>query len=258
MDTSAIRDTLIRRGEEWLAQPFKPVSFTDNRDADVLLNDLDHYPHAFVIACLMNRRWKAEKCWLVPFRFQERLGSFEFDELAALSSDEVASLFVQSPPLHRMKEIMADIFHAAIQKIREQYSGDASQIWQGTPSSATIVRRFLEFKGGGPKITTMAANTLVREFKVPVSDKYSIDVSVDAQVRRTFERLGLVREHASNGELIYVARELNPAYPGVFDLPAWEIGRDWCRPKAPECEKCYMRPHCPTAKKILSGSPNLE
>jgi endonuclease III len=143
---------------------------------------------------------------------------------------------------------MADIFHSAIQQIGEQYSGDASRIWQDRPSSATIVRRFLEFRGAGPKIAAMAANILVRDFKIPVNDKYSIDVSVDVQVRRTFERLRLIRKGASNDELIYAARELNPTYPGVVDLSAWEIGRNWCRPRVVECEKCYMQEYCPTAK----------
>jgi endonuclease III len=81
-----------------------------------------------------------------------------------------------------------------------------------------------------------------------VNDKYSIDVSVDVQVRRTFERLRLIRKGASNDELIYAARELNPTYPGVVDLSAWEIGRNWCRPRVVECEKCYMQEYCPTAK----------
>ncbi len=251
MDALVIRDILIKRGEELLAQPFKPVPFTANPDADALLNDLDHYPHAFVFACLMNRQWKAEKCWSAPFRFQERLGSFEFDALAALSREEVVSLFVRHPPLHRMKEKMAEIFYLAVHKVKEQYSGDASRIWRGEPGSATIVRRFLEFKGAGPKIATVAANFLVRDFKVPVRDKYSIDLSVDVQVCRTFERLGLVRQGASKDELIYVARELNPAYPGVFDLPAWEIGRNWCRPKSPECAECYMRVECPSAQEMI-------
>ncbi len=251
---SAICNILIRRGEELLAQPFKPVLFTGNPDADTLLNDLERYPHAFVIACLMDRWWKAERCWLVPYRFKERAGSFEFNDLVALSHDKVVSLFVQSPPLHRMKEKMADIFYLAVQKVERQYSGKASLIWQGQPSSAAIVRRFLEFKGVGPKIATMAANILVRDFKIPVSDKHSIDISPDVQVRRTFERLGLLRKDASNEELIYVARELNPAYPGIFDSSAWEIGREWCRPKSPECPKCYMQEYCPTAKRGLVQS----
>lgn len=143
---------------------------------------------------------------------------------------------------------MAEIFYLAIRRIEENYLGDAAQIWADKPSSSAIVRRFLEFKGAGPKIATMAANILVREFKIPVSDKYSIDISVDVQVRRTFERLGITRKGASNDELIYTARELHPTYPGIFDLSVWEIGRNWCRPSSPLCKQCYMEEYCPSAK----------
>lgn len=195
----------------------------------------------------MHRRWQAEKYWAVPYHFQERLGSFAFNDLKALSLEKVVALFVQAPPLHRMKESMAGVFHAAIRRIEGQYTGDASLIWQGQPASATIVRRFLEFDGAGPKIATMAANTLVRELKVSVSDKYSIDISPDVQIRRVFERLNLVRKGASNEEIIYTARELHPVYPGIFDIAAWELGREWCRPQLPECKSCYMQRHCPTA-----------
>jgi endonuclease III len=252
MNATAIRDALKKRGEELLAQPRQPTPFTGNSNADALLNDIEHYPHAFVTACLMDRQWQAEKCWSVPYRFKERLGSFEFGDLAALPQKKVASLFVQDPPLHRLKQKMADIFYSAVQKIGQEYSGKASLIWQGQPSSATIVRRFLEFNGAGPKIATMAANILVRDFKIPVSDKFSIDISPDVQVRRVLERLGLVREDASNEEIIYTARELNPPCPGIFDLAAWEIGREWCRPRSPDCKSCYMQQHCATATKRQS------
>lgn len=251
MNTLALQGALRKRSEELLEEPRKLTAFTGDESADTLLNDIENYSHAFVIACLMNRQWQAEKCWLVPYRFQERFGSFEFGKLATLSLEEVTSLFIQSPPLHRMKGIMAEIFHFAIQRIKEQYLGKASLIWRGRPSSAAIVRRFLEFKGAGPKIATMAANILVRDFKIPVSDKYSVDISPDGQVRRVFERLGLIRKDASNEEIVYTARELHPAYPGVFDLAAWEIGRKWCHPRSPECSKCYLQQHCPTAKQIL-------
>jgi endonuclease-3 len=252
MCTIAIRDKLRERSEKLLEEPRKPIAFTGDKNADALLNDIEHYPHAFVLACLMDRQWQAEKCWQVPYRFAERTGSFEFSDLVALSATEVASIFVRSPPLHRLKEVMAEIFFSAIQRIKEQYRSNASLIWQGQPSSAALVKRFLEFKGAGPKIATMAANILVRDFKVPVSDKYSIDISPDVQVRRVFARLGLVREGASNEEIIYAARELHPVYPGIFDLAAWEIGRAWCHPHSPDCPKCYLQEHCSAARQVLN------
>ena len=58
-------------------------------------------------------------------------------------------------------------------------------------------------------------------------------------------RLGFISKNASNDELVYYARELNPEYPGVFDLSVWQIGRNWCHPKKPDCGNCYLNKYCP-------------
>src|SRR5206468_2713363 len=121
--------------------------------------------------CLMDRQQKAEKSWLIPYEFQRKLGTFEFDALAGLLPEQVTALMSKPEPLHRFTDIMAEIFYKAVQLIGTKYSGDASLIWKHNPSSAAIVRRFLEFDGAGPKIATMAANILVREFKISVSDR---------------------------------------------------------------------------------------
>jgi len=248
MTQQTASNILARHGQDLLSRPFEQVRFTGHQEADALLNDLDHYSHAFVLACVMDRQIKAERAWLIPYAFRTRLGSFEFADLQALPLERVSSLMSKPEPLHRFPDVMANNFYGAVQRIASEYSGRASTIWAARPSSATIVRRFLEFDGVGPKIATMAANGLVRDFKIPVSDKISIDISPDVQVRRVFTRLGLIAEGASNEELIYRARELNPTYPGIFDLSAWEIGRNWCKPKVPTCEACYVNVCCPTAK----------
>ena len=242
-----ILSILTKKGEDILSRPVEFVNFSKNKDADILLNDLDHYPHAFVLACIMDRQIKAEKAWIIPYLFKKRAGSFEMDDLQALSLENVRQLMFNPKPLHRFSEIMTKNFYLGIQQIANQYSGKASNIWGGRPSSATIVRRFLEFKGAGPKIATMAANILIRRFKIPVKDKMAIDISPDIHIQRVFTRLHLISEGASNQEIIYKARELSPEYPGIFDFPTWEIGRNWCNPTNPNCHSCYLGKYCPSA-----------
>lgn len=245
MSILEIGKILTERGERLLAEPRCQIKFTGDRDADELLNNLQDYPHAFVVACVMDRQIKAEKAWLIPHRLRQRLGTFNLSDLATLSLQAVTTLMCQPEPLHRFPDVMSKNFFSTVRRIAEQYSGDASLIWKENPSSATVVRRFLEFDGVGPKIATMAANILVRGFKIPVSDRISIDISPDVQVRRVLTRLGLIDKDSSNEYLIYRARELCPTYPGVFDLVAWEIGRNWCRPRKPSCSACYMDSLCP-------------
>ncbi|MBI4504107.1 MAG: iron-sulfur cluster loop [Chloroflexi bacterium] len=242
-----IAATLIDRGSFLLSRPFEPIQFTGDPEADALLNNLSQYPHAFVTACVMHRQVRAESAWIIPYKIAQRRGSFEFSLLSTLGLKDVLDLMAGPPPLHRFPETMAKNLHSALARIAGEYHGNASEIWAECPSSATIVRRFLEFDGVGPKIATMAANFLVRDFKIAVSDKVSIEISPDVHVRRVFTRLGLISEGASNEVLIYRAREMHPLYPGILDPASWEIGRSWCAPQRPDCEECYMARFCPTA-----------
>jgi endonuclease III len=238
---------LIQHGEKLFNAEPRQVPFTENPAADALLNDLEHHPHAFVLACVMDRQIKAERAWLIPHLLSQKLSGFSFTRLRTLSLDDVRGLLTRPEPLHRFPEEMSRNFHAAVTHIAQVYAGDASRIWRDEPPSAEVVLRFLQFRGVGPKIATMATNILAREFKIPLADYYSVDVSSDVHVRRVFQRLGLVREDATVEDIIYCARALHPQFPGLLDLPAWQIGRAWCRPKLPRCPECYMRRRCPTA-----------
>ena len=146
--------------------------------------------------------------------------------------------------LHRFNNTMADIFHKALIDIRKKYNGNASIIWNNNPSSAAVVYRFLEFNGSGIKISTMAVNILARQFRVPFSDNYSIDISPDVHIIRVMKRMGFVPKNANNDMVVYKARELNPEFPGIIDFSCWEIGRKWCRPKNPICSECIVENDC--------------
>lgn len=200
MNKEKIVKILIKKGKGLFNQPYKKIEFTKHSEADDLLNNLREYPHAFVLACVMDRQMKAEKAWLIPYEISKEIGGFKFSKFLSLKLEKIREIF-RRKNLHRFNDIMAKNFYLVIQKIHKDYNNDASNIWKNKPRSATIVRRFLEFEGVGVKIATMAANIL--------------------------------------------ARELNPEYPGIFDLSTWKIGRNWCYPKNPNCKNCYLNKYCP-------------
>ena len=258
MNEKAIRDRLVEHGKELFSAPKQLIQFTGNAKADSLLNDLENHPHAFVLACVMDRQIKAERAWLTPYLISQKIGGFSMESLGALSVEDVRRLMSEPEPLHRFVEKMAVNFYSVVQRIANVYNSNAASIWSDKPSSAEVVYRFLEFDGVGPKIASMAANILAREFKIPFADYYSIDISADVHIRRVFGRLGLCAGDATVEQVIYKARALYPDFPGMMDLPCWEIGRNWCKSRRPECSECFMNDLCSTANRMKSANQSLQ
>jgi endonuclease III len=219
-----IIDRVLRYGRKVLSAARGEIPFeTGSKHAEKLLNDLEGYPHCFVLASIMDQQIKAPRAWIIPYKIGKRAGGFKFAHFERLTRKEITAIFNELH-LHRFNTKQAQYFYAAVRDIREKYQGDASQIWANKPQSGTVVRRFLEFKGVGVKIATMATNILVRDFKVPLADYSSIDISPDRRVMRFFKEHGLLRKGAKTDELIYLAREISPKFPGLLDIAAWTDG----------------------------------
>jgi len=218
-----------------------------------LVNDLERYPHAFVLACVADRQTKADIAWSLPHAIRETAGGFDIDTLLGLEKDTWTSVLASSG--HRLASQMEQLLPAALRHIRNRYGGNASRIWAGGSSGAAVARRFLAVDGVGPKIANMAVNILIRDFGIRLARPMP-DIAVDTHVLRVFERLGLLSrlEHSQLRwtkdkqalRLQLRARELNPKWPGELDWPAWMIGKTWCHAgRAPECYACCMGSVCP-------------
>lgn len=224
----------------------KEIVLVSDKEKNALVCDLANYPHAYVLACTMDRQITAERAWSIPYLIKNILGDFSIDKLYGVTLNEYKKIFNENK-LHRFNDDMARVFYSAVHKIVEVYDGDASKIWSGNPSSATIVSRFLDFDGVGIKIATMATNILARDFKIKMSDYYSIDISPDVHVKRVFKRMGFIKkEDMQNIEkIIYKAKSINPDFPGIIDATCWSLGKDICRPTNPKCSVCVFKEYCP-------------
>lgn len=221
---------LVIKGRGVLNDPKVYLKFTNIKEADDLFNDIENHSHFFVLGCIMDRQIKTERAWKIPYLIMKNLGGFEFERLLNLSLEELKKTFSKNK-FHRFNDIMAKNFYSAIKKIKEDYNGDASKIWKGEISAAGVIRKFLEFDGVGQKIASMAANILVRQFKIPLKDLSAIDISADTHVIRMMKKLGFASENASKEYIIFRAREFYPEYPGILDIGLFLMGREEIRSK---------------------------
>ena len=247
IDKQEIAAALIEFGKKFgkLNLGKEKKHFTPNLEADKLLW---HNPLAFLFGVILDQGMKAEKVWEIPYLLKQRLGHLDVKGIASISDEEIIAVFNQKPKLHRFPATMALRLKSACRLLLEKYRGKTENIWNDSPTSEELHKRFLEFEGIGQKKASMATNILVRDFEIEVKDKRGIDVSYDIHIRRVFLRTGLVRKDEIR-LVIEVARKLSPEYPGILDNPCWIIGRKYCRPKNPKCDECPISRVCP---KILN------
>jgi uncharacterized HhH-GPD family protein len=241
MPRGDVANELVAYGRELEAAGAAQVgsSFSGNPDADELIT---RDPNAFLIGVLFTQGIPAERAWSGPWLLRERLGTL-YPEYLATHPEQVRSAVQLPPMLHRFKETLPRWVVAAAQRIVEQYEGCASGIWPAGSHVLDVVERLSAFEGIGRKKAVMAAEILVRHFGVELEGRECGQVAYDVQVRRVFLRSGLVKEDSPEA-IEAAAAEFCPESPGTLDLPAWLVGRETCRPKAPRCGECRLGAVC--------------
>jgi len=215
-------------------------AFTDAPEADAFLRSR---PDAFLIGVLFTQGIPAERAWAGPYLLSQRLGHFDLRRLAE-ERESVAAAFARPPALHRFVKTVPGWVSAAAARLVDCYGGSAAAIWEDRPTAAELMERLSTFKGIGRKKAAMAVELLSRCFGVPLREMQGGTVAYDVHIRRVFLRSGLVDVDTPD-EIERAAAEASPDAPGRLDLPAWLIGRQWCRPVAPACDECRLAAVCP-------------
>ena len=161
--------------------------------------------------------------------------------------------------IHRYR-YMADYLHQLMCGIRDEWDGDARNLWSDEPTFSTLQARLMDFKGYGLKCSSLAIRLAVLSHGVILWDKYTgMDVSADRHMCRVMQRLGLVGENPTQQEVINKAREISPMcaveLEGLFGLAL-----SHCHASRQEChgntnedgyeerEPCPLLPACLSAR----------
>ena len=205
---------------------------------------------AFLVAVIADMGIRADRAWALPYLLGRRLGDLS-PSLLRQDQDAIQAAVQQPPRLHRFASLLSDWLAQAASIVVERYDGRADRLWSDRPTPMELRRRLEVFPGVGPKKAAMAVEILARDLRVPLRPVTANDVTYDAHLRRVFLRTGLARRNEAS-HMVSVVRELYPSRPGALDVPAWDIGRRWCRPTGPDCPACPLNTAC--ARLIRAGS----
>ena len=96
------------------------VHLVNNEEQNKFLNDLEKCPHAFVLACLMDRQINAERAWAIPYKIYKEVGTFNIYKLKEKGKEYYKELFNKNK-FHRFNNDMAEIFYNGICRIIDKY-----------------------------------------------------------------------------------------------------------------------------------------
>jgi endonuclease III len=213
--------------------------FSDDANAAMLIR---HDEFAFVLAIVAAVGVPADQAWSLPYLLSQRLGGLS-PALLAANPAAVRVAVEQPPPLHRFVAVMPDWLVQTAEIVLARYGGRAARLWHDEPTAMELRRRLEGFPGVGPKRAAIAVEILARDLRTPLRSLSGNDVARNPDLRRVLVRTGLARQDEVS-HMVAAAGALDRGRPAVVGVPAWDIGRRWCRPVGPDCPACPLRTVC--------------
>ncbi len=120
---------------------------TKDPEADQFLRD---EPNAILLGLLYDQRVLAETAFCGPLKLRQRLGHLDMRQIADMDREAFATVFTESPAVHRFTNKMVDTTQSVARAIADDYGGDAGGLWrEGT--NAEVEKRVKKLPGFGPQ-----------------------------------------------------------------------------------------------------------
>ncbi|HCF61631.1 MAG TPA: hypothetical protein DFS52_26995 [Myxococcales bacterium] len=226
--------------DDWV----KPVDFT----AKMRLGTANE----FLLGVMLDRAILADKAWDSAEWICDSLGEPDafWSNLVKMDRKALKGFMrygYGGKSFHRYYKTFAELLPLAAEHILENYEGDPRRIWNSKRDVKAVRDELDAVPGIGQALANMAVLILARNYGLLGGKEAlkELDIKPDIQVRRVFERSGLVIRPASDQALIDAAKKLAPDFPASLDAPAWEIGRTFCKPKVADCDNCPLGEVCP-------------
>ncbi len=168
------------------------LPFTPDHAANELLAK---EPLALLIGMLLDQQFPMERAFASPALLKERLGRLDVSAIAEMDPDELASVFVGPPALHRFPGSMAGRTQEVCRHLVEHHGGVVANLWNGAADGQAFYDRVRALPGFGDAKTRIYVAIIGRRLGVAPAgwEAYAATWASIADVD-TFEKIGEIRE----------------------------------------------------------------
>jgi uncharacterized HhH-GPD family protein len=140
------------------------LHFTGTDEADRLLAE---NPFALLVGFALDQQVPVPTAFAGPLKIEQRLGSLDAREIAALEPDRLEAVFREKPAVHRFPGTMATRVQELARTVVSEYDGDASRVWTDATDADVLRRRIGALPGFGPMKITALGSVLAKRFGIP-------------------------------------------------------------------------------------------
>ena len=142
------------------------LHFTGDEEANRLLAS---NPMALLVGFALDQQVPVPKAFSGPLVLEQRVGTLDARELAAMEPARLEAAFTEKPAIHRFPGMMAKRVQDLAAAIASEYDGNAAAVWDGITDARELYDRLL----GLPGIGEMKAKSLVailgKRFGLPLA-----------------------------------------------------------------------------------------
>jgi uncharacterized HhH-GPD family protein len=134
--------------------------YTDSDEANALIAE---DPMALLIGFSLDQQVTVQKAFSGPLAIKERVGTLDPTRLAAA---DLEAAFRQKPAIHRFPAKMAERVHDLAVAVRDDYDGDAAQVWKGARSSDELRANLEGLPGFGEMKVKALGSVLAKRYRL--------------------------------------------------------------------------------------------
>ncbi|HEY1688772.1 MAG TPA: HhH-GPD-type base excision DNA repair protein [Solirubrobacteraceae bacterium] len=179
------------------------LHFTDSDEANKLIAS---DPMALLVGFVLDQQVTIGKAFSGPLAIEQRVGSLD---AAVLAEADLDAVFREKPAIHRFPGNMAKRVHALAEHVRDEYGGDAAQVWKGARDADALRANLEALPGFGEMKVGSLAAVLANRFGVKkaaplapdhmtLGDVDSADALAEYQAQKR-ERKAQLRKQAADG-----------------------------------------------------------